>query len=72
MRAEWPLVKPGAEGPRGKALQRLRVHRGADLTVDAAFGPATEKALETFQPADGLDADGIAGPHTSQLLIVGH
>ena len=43
MSAEWPLVKPGAEGARVKALPRLLLHRGAD---------------------------GIAGPHTWQLLIV--
>jgi peptidoglycan hydrolase-like protein with peptidoglycan-binding domain len=70
MSAEWPLVKPGAKGARVKALQRLLLHRGADLQVDGAFGAGTEKALEAFQSANGLDADGIAGTATWSKVVV--
>ena len=70
MSAEWPLVKPGAKGPRVKALQRLLLHRGADVDADGAFGPATEKAVKAFQSANGLDADGIAGTATWTKVVV--
>ncbi|HYI20607.1 MAG TPA: peptidoglycan-binding protein [Solirubrobacteraceae bacterium] len=70
MSAEWPLVKPGVKGARVKALQRLLLHRGADLEVDGTFGAGTEKALKAFQSANGLDADGIAGTTTWTKVVV--
>ena len=70
MSAEWPLVKAGQKGPRVKALRRLLLHRGADLAPDGDFGPGTTAALTAFQKANGLDADGIVGPHSWQLLVV--
>ena len=39
MSGEWLLVKPGAKGARVKALQRLLLHRGAEVDVDGDFGP---------------------------------
>ena len=38
--------------------------------ADGSFGPATEKAVRAFRERAHLSADGIAGPHTWQLLIV--
>ena len=70
MSAEWPLVKAGAKGGAVKALQRLLLHRGSELEVDGSFGPDTEKALEAFQSANGLDADGVAGTKTWSKLVV--
>ena len=70
MSAEWPLVKPGAKGPRVKALQRLQ--ELVKVPADGVFGPATAKAVRAFQERVHLGADGVAGPHTWQLLIVEH
>jgi peptidoglycan hydrolase-like protein with peptidoglycan-binding domain len=70
MSAEWPLVKPGATGPRVKALQRLLVHQGTDLDVDGDFGHGTANALKAFRSANGLDADGIAGTATWSKVVV--
>ena len=47
-------------------LNALGVH--PLLTVDGIEGKATETALEVFQAAHGLDADGIIGPKTIKAL----
>ncbi len=39
-----------------------------DAFTDGEFGPGTESALEAFQSANGLTADGIVGPQTWQAL----
>jgi peptidoglycan hydrolase-like protein with peptidoglycan-binding domain len=70
MSAEWPLVKAGQKGKAVRALQRLLLDRGEDLDVDGSFGPGTGKAVKAFQSANTLEADGVLGPHTWQLLIV--
>ena len=70
MSADWPLVKAGQKGPRVKALQRLLLHRGADLAPDGDFGPGTAAALTAFQKANGLDADGVAGTATWTKFVV--
>jgi peptidoglycan hydrolase-like protein with peptidoglycan-binding domain len=37
--------------------------------ADGAFGPGTERALKAWQTANGLTADGIAGPMTLEKLL---
>ncbi len=70
MSVEWPLVKSGQKDVAVRALQRLLLHRGTDIGVDGAFGPATGKALKAFQSANGLSADSVAGSATWAKLIV--
>jgi zinc D-Ala-D-Ala carboxypeptidase len=41
---------------------------GNVLGIDGAFGPATEAAVERFQSAYGLAADGVAGSKTYSKL----
>jgi putative chitinase len=56
-------LRRGDEGPLVTKLQEK-------LGVDAIgkFGPKTEAALKTWQAANGLAADGIAGPFTLSKL----
>lgn len=61
-------LRRGSTGPRVEALQQALVDRGASLSVDGDFGPATEAAVVSFQGAHGLVADGIAGPKTLAAL----
>ncbi|MGW7380668.1 TIGR03767 family metallophosphoesterase [Streptomyces sp. NPDC054794] len=66
----WPQVQQGQSGEKVKTLQYLLNARGAALTVDGAFGPATATALRSFQTRIALTADGIAAASTWQALAV--
>jgi peptidoglycan hydrolase-like protein with peptidoglycan-binding domain len=49
-------------GLKGAPVKRLQQKLG--IGDDGDFGPGTEKALKEWQAANGLAADGIAGPDT--------
>jgi len=53
------ILKRGMSGVPVK-----RVQERLDLDADGIFGAGTEKAVREFQQANGLTADGIAGPDT--------
>lgn len=61
-------LKQGDQGDKVKALQRLLNGKGAGLTVDGDFGPATARAVKAFQSANGLGVDGVVGPKTGAAL----
>ncbi|MFF8839673.1 N-acetylmuramoyl-L-alanine amidase [Streptomyces sp. NPDC015130] len=65
----WPLVRGGDTGDRVRALQHLLAGRGAALTADGSFGPATEKAVRDFQTLTHATADGLAGNQTWHQLV---
>ncbi len=66
------ILRRGARGEAVERLQRLlREHGFPTGRIDGRFGPATEAALLAFQRANGLLADGIAGPLTWQALDLG-
>lgn len=48
---------------------RLNAKGFGPLTADGDFGARTEQAVEQFQAANGLTADGIVGPMTWTLLM---
>lgn len=62
-------VRTGSQGSDVRALQQALADRGFNPGgVDGAFGPQTRAALVAFQQANGLVADGIAGPKTWAAL----
>ena len=65
-------LKRGSRGPAVKAVQHnLRIAYGfRTLTVDGIFGPATQRAVRSFQARFKIGVDGIVGPITWNRLIV--
>lgn len=57
-----------SEGASGEDVRQLQIRvagypaYGGHIAADGAFGPATKAAVQRFQSAYGLGADGIAGP----------
>ncbi|MFE3162682.1 TIGR03767 family metallophosphoesterase [Streptomyces sp. NPDC059224] len=67
-RALAVAVQQGGSGPAVTALQRQLNAHGAALSVDGAFGPSTGSAVQAFQSAHGLPADGVVASTTWQTL----
>lgn len=66
-----PTLRRGSKGSYVTLLQTALINRGYDLGAmgaDGDFGSRTERAVETFQRANGLTVDGIVGPKTWAAL----
>ena len=63
-------LRCGSIGPAVQLLQ-LALNRAGfgELASDGIFGSATRAALQRFQAAQGLTADGVAGPLTHRQLL---
>lgn len=57
-------LKVGSKGDMVKKLQAA-----LKIAADGDFGPGTERALKQWQQANGLTADGVAGPTTLAKLL---
>jgi peptidoglycan hydrolase-like protein with peptidoglycan-binding domain len=66
----WPAVDKGASGLRVNAIQMLLIQHGDTVTVDGAFGPATEAAVKDFQMRRGISPSGKVSAKTWEALIV--
>jgi peptidoglycan hydrolase-like protein with peptidoglycan-binding domain len=66
-----PTVRLGSSGRAVRTLQtRLKAWNvQPHVAVDGDFGPAVKIAVEEFQAAEGLSADGIVGPATWADLL---
>jgi cell wall-associated NlpC family hydrolase len=64
-------IQQGATGSCVTSLQNLLNSKGASLSVDGDFGPATFSAVKNFQSSRGLEVDGIVGPNTKNALYSG-
>ncbi len=65
-----PLLSMGSRGSGVSWLQTaLNKANNAGLDVDGQFGSGTKQAVVNFQKANGLEADGIAGPATVNKLV---
>ena len=65
------ILRRGSVGDEVKKLQTALDALGYDLGapgIDGIIGPITEAAIKEFQKANGLIADGIAGPETIAAL----
>ena len=64
------LIKQGAQGDAVKAIQQNLSDAGyGPLTIDGNFGPGTLAAIQAFQTDKGLQADGIVGPGTWNMIF---
>jgi len=63
-----PNVKRGDNGQYVIDVQTALVARGAQISKDGKFGPATEAAVRAFQKAAGLYVDGLVGKRTWKAL----
>ena len=63
-------LKPGDTGAQVKRLQRALTQLGYTVgTIDGDYGTGTKTAVEQFQTASNLTADGVFGPATQTALI---
>jgi murein L,D-transpeptidase YcbB/YkuD len=62
-------LAPGDSGPAVVALRdRLRAMGYLDRSATAVYDAQLQSAVLTFQVANGIDADGIAGPETIRAV----
>lgn len=65
----WPVVRSGQVNQDVTTVQYLLKAAGFSVSLDGAFGAATEGAVKSFQRARGLAVDGIVGTTTWAKLI---
>lgn len=68
-----PTIREGDTSRHVRTLRGLLMARNHTLTsgVNAGFGPALTEQVKLFQRNLGLEPDGIVGPATWRLLILG-
>ena len=65
-----PVLRSGMTGENVKNLQSRLYTRGYyTAEIDGQYGAATKEAVTAFQRLNGLDADGIVGAETRQVLF---
>lgn len=63
-------MKVGSRGTRVGTVQKfLNVYNGTNKTVDNDYGAGTKTDVTAFQKAEGITADGEAGPGTFREMI---
>ena len=65
------LTSPRMQGERVLKLQQALADRGLDIGgIDGVFGPATDRALRTFQRQSGLVENGVVDEPTRAALTL--
>lgn len=63
-------MKEGSRGTRvGTVQEFLNLYLNTQTGIDNEYGPTTKSRVREFQEAEGLSADGLAGPNTYQTMI---
>ena len=62
-------IERGAKKMRAQRVQEFLTLNGFSVSIDADFGPATEKRVRDFQTARGLPASGIVDMKTHEELV---
>lgn len=64
-------LRPGDSGDYVTELQRRLAQRDllSEMDITGFYDATTTRAIKTFQSANGLKVDGLAGPETLRLLI---
>jgi hypothetical protein len=62
------MLRMGSKGAKVRELQALLVRAGHPVKVDGDFGPTTRDAVRSFQKANRIRVDGVAGPDTFRRL----
>lgn len=66
----YTTQQSGSTGPQVKAVQTLLNAQGYEAgAADGSFGPTTRSAVQVFQRARTLEADGTVGPKTWTALL---
>ncbi len=69
VQAPTTTLKPADTGAQVKTLQQALKSLGYTIgTIDGQYGPGTKSAVQAFQKAQGLGADGVVGPKTLAAL----
>jgi murein L,D-transpeptidase YcbB/YkuD len=64
------FMKVGSRGTRvGTVQEFLNIYNGTDSRIDNDYGNGTKDKVQKFQSAEGLGADGQAGPNTYNAMI---
>ena len=64
----YSTLRPGNEGLDIKNMQSALYFLNFPISVDGKYGPQTEQAVISFQMANRLKADGLAGNQTLSML----
>lgn len=64
-------MRSGNSGATVRSLQTRLNTKGAALTLDGSYGSKTVSAVQTFQRANRLTADGVVGRQTWNALYAG-
>ena len=64
-----PILKLHSVGDLVVWAQEHLATAGYTIPIDGDYGPTTQAAIESFQSAEGLVADGIVGPATWAALL---
>ncbi len=67
--AATPILKLKSVGDLVVWAQEHLASAGYTIPIDGDYGPNTQTAVESFQTAEGLTADGIVGPATWAALL---
>jgi hypothetical protein len=67
--ANTPILALHSVGDLVVWAQQHLVTAGYPTAVDGGYGPSTQAAVQSFQTAEGLTADGVVGPATWTALL---